>query len=129
VGQAVRGKPLTVFGTGEQSRCFAHVKDVAEAIRRLAEAPAAVGQVVNIGGDREVTINRLAEMVREAAGSQSPITHVPYEEAYGQGFEDMARRVPDLDKLERLIGFRPTTSLEQIIADVVSEQRRLMTGE
>lgn len=123
--QAVRGEPLTVFGSGEQTRCFAHVKDVVEAIRRLADTPAALGQVFNIGSDREVAINRLAEMVREAAGSRSPIVHVPYAEAYGQGFEDMQRRVPDVRKLERTIGFRPTTSLEQIIADVVAEQRRL----
>jgi UDP-glucose 4-epimerase len=124
--QAVRGEPLTVFGSGEQTRCFAHVKDVVEAIRRLAETPAARGQVFNVGSDREVTINRLAAMVREAAGSRSPIVHVPYAEAYVQGFEDMLRRVPNLTKLERAIGFRPTTSLEQIIADVVAEQRQLM---
>jgi UDP-glucose 4-epimerase len=124
--QAVRNEPLTVFGSGEQTRCFAHVKDVVEAIRRLAEAPAAVGQIFNIGSDREVTINRLAAMVREAAGSPSPIVHVPYAEAYGPGFEDMLRRVPNVAKLERTIGFRPTTSLEQIITDVVAEQRRLL---
>jgi UDP-glucose 4-epimerase len=124
--QAVRGEPLTVFGTGEQTRCFAHVKDVVEAIRRLAHAPAARGQVFNVGSDREVTINRLAEMVRGAAGSRSPIVHVPYAEAYMQGFEDMPRRVPDLTKLERAIRFRPTMSLEEAIADVVAEQRQLM---
>lgn len=124
--QAVRGEPLTVFGSGEQTRCFAHVKDVVEAIRRLADTPAARGQVFNVGSEREVTINRLAEMVREAAGSRSPIVHVPYAEAYVQGFEDMLRRVPNLSKLERTIGFRPATSLEQIIADVVAEQRQLM---
>jgi UDP-glucose 4-epimerase len=127
--QAVAGTPLTVFGTGEQSRCFAHVKDVVEAIRRLAEEPAAVGQVVNVGTDREVTINRLAEMVREAAGSTSPIVHVPYEAAYAKGFEDMARRVPDLAKLERLIGCRPSTSLEEIVADVVADQRGRLARE
>jgi UDP-glucose 4-epimerase len=126
--QAVRGEPLTVFGSGEQTRCFAHVKDVVEAIRRLTDTPAALGQVFNVGSDREVTINRLAEMVRAAAGSGSPIVHVPYAEAYGQGFEDMLRRVPNLAKLERTIGFRPTTGLEQIIADVVTEQRRLMVA-
>jgi UDP-glucose 4-epimerase len=124
--QAVRNEPLTVFGSGEQTRCFAHVKDVVEAIRRLAEAPGAVGQIFNIGSDREVTINRLAAMVRAAAGSSSPIVHVPYAEAYGPGFEDMLRRVPNVAKLERTIGFRPTTSLEQIITDVVAEQRRLL---
>ncbi len=127
--QAVRGEPLTVFGTGEQTRCFAHVSDVVHAIQRLIETPAAVGQVFNIGSDREVTINRLAEMVRRAAGSRSPITHTPYAEAYAEGFEDMPRRIPDLDKLRRTIGFRPSTSLEQIIADVVAEQRSLSARE
>jgi UDP-glucose 4-epimerase len=123
--QAVRGDPITVYGTGEQSRCFAHVKDVVTAMVRLLETPAALGQVFNIGSDREVTINRLAEMVRDAAGSHSPITHVPYDEAYALGFEDMQRRVPDVRKLERTIGMRPTTPLETIIADVVAEQRAL----
>jgi UDP-glucose 4-epimerase len=126
--QAVRGEPITVYGTGEQSRCFAHVKDAVEAICRLIATPAAIGQVFNIGSDREVTINRLAELVREAAGSRSPIAHVPYDEAYATGFEDMQRRIPDVRKLERTVGFRPSTSLEQIIADVVAEQRALLAA-
>lgn len=121
--QAVRGDPITVFGTGEQSRCFCHVHDVVEALSHLMVTSAAVGQAFNIGSDREVTINGLAEMVRDAAGSDSPIVHVPYAEAYAEGFEDMQRRVPDIRKLERAIGFRPTRSLEQIITDVVAEQR------
>jgi UDP-glucose 4-epimerase len=126
--QAVRGEPITVFGSGEQSRCFAHVRDVVEAMVRLIQTPAAVGQVFNIGSDREVTINRLAEMVRDAAGSKSPISHTPYDEAYAQGFEDMQRRVPDVRKLERVVGMRPSTPLETIIADVVAEQRTLAGG-
>ncbi len=121
--QAVRGEPITVFGTGEQSRCFAHVRDVVEALWRLIQTPAAVGQVFNIGSDHEVTINRLALMVREAAGSDSPISHIPYNEAYAEGFEDMQRRVPDVHKLEQCVGFRPRTRLERIITDVVAEQR------
>jgi len=104
------------------------VKDAVEAICRLIRTPAAVGQVFNIGSDREVTINRLAEMVREAAGSQSLIAHVPYDEAYATGFEDMQRRVPDVRKLERTVGFRPDTPLEQIIADVVAEQHALLAA-
>jgi UDP-glucose 4-epimerase len=124
--QAVRGEPITVFGTGEQSRCFAHVTDVVQAMVRLMEAPSAVGQVFNIGCDREVTMNRLAEMVRDAAGSRSEIRHVPYAEAYAEGFEDMLRRVPDVRKLERTTGLRLSTPLEQIIADVVAEQRGLL---
>ena len=125
-GAAVRGEPIRVFGTGTQSRCFGHVRDTVEALLRLIETPAAVGQVVNIGTDREVTILRLAEMVRDAAGSDSPIEFVPYSEAYAAGFEDLERRVPDVRKLERLTGFRPSTPLEQIIADVVSDQRARM---
>jgi UDP-glucose 4-epimerase len=123
---AVRGEPIRVYGTGTQSRCFGHVRDTVEALLRLIETPAAVGQVVNIGTDREVTILRLAEMVRDAAGSDSPIEFVPYSEAYAAGFEDLERRVPDVRKLERLTGFRPSTPLEQIIADVVSDQRGRM---
>ena len=121
--QAVRDEPIRVFGTGEQSRCFAHVRDVVDALLRLVDTPAAVGQVVNIGTDREVTILRLAEMVREAAGSSSPIELVPYTEAYPPGFEDLQRRVPDVRRLERLTGMRPATSLEEIVADVVADQR------
>ena len=124
-GQAVRGEPITVYGSGEQSRCFAHVKDVVTALIKLIDTPTAVGQVYNIGSDREVTINKLAEMVRDAAGSRSEIHHVPYSEAYAEGFEDMQRRIPDVRKLERTIGMRPATTLEQIIADVVAEQKAL----
>ena len=124
-GQAVRGEPITVYGSGEQSRCFAHVKDVVAALIKLIGTPQAVGQVYNIGSDREVTINKLAEMVRSAAGSKSEIRHVPYAEAYAEGFEDMQRRIPDVRKLERTIGMRPGTPLEAIIADVVAEQRAL----
>jgi UDP-glucose 4-epimerase len=119
--QALEGKPITVYGTGEQSRCFGHVKDAVEAVARLIRTPSAYGQVFNIGGNEEVTINQLAEQVRAAAGSNSPIVHVPYEQAYAEGFEDMLRRVPDVTKLERTIGFKPGTSLEKIIADVVSD--------
>ena len=121
--QAIEGKPITVYGSGEQSRCFGHVRDVVEALIGLIESQSAVGQVFNIGTDREVTIMRLAEMVRDAAGSSSEIVLVPYEEAYAEGFEDMQRRVPDCSKLERTVGFKPSTPLEEIIADVVADQR------
>lgn len=127
-GQAVRGEPMTVFGTGEQSRCFGHVRDVVEAVLRLIATPAAYGKVFNIGNDKEVTINRLAELIRHATGSRSEIVHVPYDEAYTEGFEDMQRRVPDVRKLERLTGFRPRIGLEQIIADVVADQRALLAA-
>jgi len=121
--QALAGEPITVYGTGTQSRCFGHVQDAVEALLRLLGTPASIGGVFNIGSDEEVTILRLAEMVRDAAGSRSEIKLVPYAEAYAEGFEDMQRRVPDLAKLERTIGFRPRTPLSTIIADVVADQR------
>ncbi len=121
--QALAGEPITVYGTGEQSRCFGHVQDAVEAVIRLLGTPEAVGQVFNIGADEEVTITRLAELVRDAAGSRSEIVHVPYAEAYAEGFEDMLRRVPNVEKLERTIGFRPRTPLKQTIADVVAHLR------
>jgi UDP-glucose 4-epimerase len=121
--QALRGEAITVFGTGEQTRCFAHVGDVVEAIVRLISTPAACGDVFNVGTDREVCMNDLAHLVRDAASSSSDIVHVPYARAYAEGFEDMARRVPDLGKLERAIGYKPTTTLETIIADVLDDLR------
>jgi len=119
VRQALRGEPLTIHETGEQRRCFSYVGDVVEALVRLAQTPAAVGEVVNIGNDREVTINELAALVREITGSPSRVEHVPYDQAYGPGFEDMERRVPCLEKLESLVHYRPTTSLEAIVRRVV----------
>lgn len=121
--QAVAGIPITVYGTGDQSRCFGHVQDAVEAMLRLLGEPSAVGGVFNIGSDEEVSIRRLAELVRIAANSESEIRLVPYAEAYAEGFEDMMRRVPDCRKLERTIGFRPRTSLTRIIEDVVADQR------
>jgi len=121
--QALRGQPITVYGTGEQSRCFGHVRDAVEAVVRLLRTPAASGQVVNVGNDEEVTIEELARRVRDAAGSASPIVKIPYGEAYAEGFEDMKRRVPDLRRLEALTGFRPRTPLSAIIQDVLADQR------
>jgi nucleoside-diphosphate-sugar epimerase len=127
--QALRGEPITVYGSGQQSRCFAHVRDVVEALLRLLTTPAGVGEVFNIGSTEEVTILELAKRVREAARSSSPIVLVPYEQAYTEGFEDMPRRVPDVRKLERFTGYRPMTQLAQIIADVVADQRGRITEE
>lgn len=121
--QAIVGEPITVYGTGEQSRCFIHVRDTVEALVRLLGSDGARGEVFNVGSDREVTINRLAEMVRDQVGSASPIVHVAYEDAYAEGFEDMMRRVPDVSKLERTTGFRRSASLEDIVADVIADQR------
>ena len=121
--QAVAGEPITVYGSGQQSRCFCHVHDAVRALEAFITGPPRAGEVYNVGSDREVTINELAEMVRKEAGSSSEIRHIPYEEAYAEGFEDMQRRVPDVTKLEAALGFRPDTPLEQIVADVVAEKR------
>jgi UDP-glucose 4-epimerase len=121
--QAIRGEPITVYGSGEQSRCFGHVQDAVEAVIRLLGTREAVGEVFNIGAAEEVTILELAERVRAAANSSSEISFVPYSEAYAEGFEDMQRRVPDVTKLQRVIGFSPMTPLSQIIEDVVADQR------
>jgi UDP-glucose 4-epimerase len=121
--QAIAGEPITVYGSGSQQRCFGHVQDAVEAVLRLIASPQAIGQVFNVGNDEEVTILRLAERVREAAGSSSEIRLIPYNEAYPEGFEDMMRRVPDVQKLEKAIGFRPRTPLDRIISDVVTDVR------
>lgn len=121
--QALRDDPITVYGTGDQSRCFGHVKDAVEALLRLMETPAALGQVFNVGSTNEISIGALAEAVKSAAGSGSDIVRIPYSEAYAAGFEDMMRRVPDVSKLELVTGFRPRTSLDVIIQDVVEDQR------
>lgn len=126
VTSALTGQPLTVFGSGDQSRCFAHVTDVVESIMRLLNTRSAVGQVFNIGNDSEITIADLAHKVREMVGSESEIRTIPYDEAYPFGFEDMLRRVPDVRKLERFTGFRPRTSLETIISDLIAEKRRAL---
>ena len=127
--QALRGEPITVYGTGDQSRCFGHVQDSVEGVLRLIDTPAAVNEVFNIGSTEETTIRRLAEQVRDEAGSQSPIVTVPYSEAYAAGFEDMLRRVPDVTKLERATGFRPRTPLSGIIRDVVADQRARLSEQ
>jgi UDP-glucose 4-epimerase len=126
--QALRNEPITVYGSGDQSRCFGHVKDAVEGLLRLMATDAAVGEVFNVGSTQEVSIRALAEQVRDAAGSQSEIVLVPYGEAYAAGFEDMMRRVPDVTKLERVTGFRPSTSLDVIIRDVVEDQRARLPG-
>jgi UDP-glucose 4-epimerase len=120
VSQALDGLPLTVFGTGKQSRCFGYVGDVVEAIVKLMGTDHAVGQVVNIGNDEEISIEDLASLVKARTGSVSPIHFIPYDQAYEPGFEDMARRVPSLDKLIRLTDFRPTTPLPAIIDKVAA---------
>ncbi len=126
VRQALRGQDITVFGDGEQSRCFAHVEDVAAALIRLIRTPAAMGNVVNIGNDKEITIMDLALKVKELTGSPSKIVKVPYEQAYGEGFDDMRRRVPCLDKARRLIGYAPSRTLDDVLVDVIDFERKKM---
>ncbi len=123
IESALKGAPLQVHGSGEQSRCFGHVFDVVEALVRLMDTPAAVGQVFNIGTSEEVTIRALAQQVIAQTGSSSKIELVPYESVYPVGFEDMNRRLPDVSKLENMIGFKPERSLSQIIADIIEEKR------
>jgi UDP-glucose 4-epimerase len=120
VTQALEGQPLTVFGTGKQSRCFGYVGDAVKAILKLVDTDRAVGEVINIGNDHETTIEELAALVKQRTSSASPVHYVPYDQAYEPGFEDMARRVPSLEKLIRLIDFRPTTSLSVIIDKVIA---------
>jgi UDP-glucose 4-epimerase len=123
VQAALAGEPLRVYGDGLQRRCFAHVLDIVEGLVRLMDRKEAIGQVVNLGNDEEVTIADLAARIKQYTKSSSEIHHVPYEKAYGPGFEDMARRVPCLEKAERLIGYRATRNLDRIIADVVASFR------
>jgi UDP-glucose 4-epimerase len=124
VRQALEGSPITVYGTGQQSRCFCDVRDAVEALLRLAETDRAIGEVVNVGNDHEITMEDLAHQVKQQTDSSSPIEFIPYDQAYEPGFEDMFRRVPCLDKLQRLTGFRPTTTLPEIIGRVTEYQNR-----
>ncbi|OGX10311.1 MAG: nucleoside-diphosphate sugar epimerase, partial [Omnitrophica WOR_2 bacterium GWA2_37_7] len=122
VEQALNNKPITVYGTGKQSRCFIHVKDVVSALIKLTEEPHSVGEVFNIGSQHEITIEQLAKEITKITKSKSQIEHIPYEKAYEEGFEDMQRRIPDTTKLNKLIGFKPTYTLAQIIQDIVKYQ-------
>jgi UDP-glucose 4-epimerase len=124
VRQALAGEPITVFGDGQQSRSFTHVADVVEALIKLVNEPKAIGQVINIGNTQEVTIQRLAERIRDLTGSQSIIKLIPYELAYESGFEDMPRRVPDLSKIEGLIGYETKNTLDDILVQVIDYFRQ-----
>jgi UDP-glucose 4-epimerase len=123
INAALEGRPLQVHGDGTQSRCFLHVADVVSVLARLIEHPRAVGEVFNVGSQEEITILELARRVIRLTDSSSPITCIPYEQAYEEGFEDMPRRVPDISKLASLIGFRPTMTLDEIILSVVAWMR------
>ncbi|MEJ5347113.1 MAG: GDP-mannose 4,6-dehydratase [Desulfosoma sp.] len=120
VQKALLNKPIIVYGDGSQSRSFTHVSDVVEALVRLMAEPRAVGQVVNVGNPQEITIRELAELVKEMTGSRSEIEYIPYDRAYGPGFEDMRRRCPDITKLKELTGFTPQVDLRGIIQSVIA---------
>ena len=123
VRQALQGKPLTVFGDGTQTRCFTHVSDVVDALWKIMNCREARGQVINIGNNQEISIMQLAERIVKLTGTSSKIELIPYSQAYGEGFEDMQRRVPCLDKANRLIGYKPTRSLDDILKDVIAWEK------
>jgi UDP-glucose 4-epimerase len=123
VRQALAGVPITVFGDGTQSRSFTYVGDVVRAMVALINEPRAVGQVFNIGNGKEITIAALAEKIKAMTGSSSPIVTIPYDQAYEAGFEDMPRRVPDIQKIRALIGYEPTVELDEILTRVIASLR------
>ncbi len=119
ISQALKNEAITVYGTGRQSRCFLHVKDAVSALTRMMDEPKAIGEVFNIGSQEEITIQQLAEEIIKSTKSSSKIEYIPYDKAYEEGFEDMQRRVPDTTKINKLIGFKPTCALREIIEDIV----------
>lgn len=120
VQSALANEPIKVFGDGEQSRCFTYVGDAIRAITQLMDTPEAKGQVFNIGSNHEITINQLAQRVRELANSTSKIEHIPYEKTYGPGFEDMRRRTPDISKLQKAINYKPGHNTDDILREVIA---------
>ena len=120
VSAALKNEPLTVYGTGSQSRCFCHVKDAVAGVLAVIDSNATLGEVFNIGNDEEITIEDLAHEVIELTGSTSPIEKVLYETAYAPGFEDMQRRIPDIGKIKRVVGWAPKLSLDSIITDIAN---------
>ena len=123
VSQALRGEPITVYGSGEQSRCFTHVFDIVEGLAAMVRHDCTIGETYNLGNTYEISINQLAQMVRAATGSNSPVVHVPYEEAYAPGFEDMQRRQPNIAKAQAAFNFQPRRNLRTILADIISDMR------
>lgn len=123
VKQALAGRPITVYGDGNQTRCFGYVGDVVGALIKLMDHPDSIGQVFNIGSTEEISIAQLAEKVKQLTGSNSEIVYVPYDEAYEEGFEDMPRRVPDTSKINNLVGFKPDMTLDGILESVIDFHR------
>ena len=129
VRQALTGAPITVYGDGTQTRSFTYVGDVVEGLVRLVNEPSAIGEVFNIGNTEEISILALAERIRTMTGSQSPIVLIPYDQAYDAGFEDMPRRVPSLQKIHALVGYRPTVNLDEILSRVIEHTRATIGAE
>jgi len=123
IEQALSGEPLTVYGDGEQVRSFAWVGDVVKALIGLMEHPDAVGEIFNVGNDEPITINELAYKIKEKTHSSSDIIHIPYERAFGRGFEDIRYRVPDLSKIRHLIGYNPSLNIDQILDSIIKYYR------
>ncbi len=123
VKQALLKHSITVYGDGQQSRCFAHVKDIVGGIIKLSHQPDAIGKVFNIGNTEEITIENLAKLVKTITKSHSKIVHIPYDEAYEEGFEDMRRRVPDISRIQKLTGYKPTYDVKEIVKSVVEFYR------
>jgi UDP-glucose 4-epimerase len=124
VKSALSNEPLTIFGNGNQTRCFAHVYDVVDAVMALAFAENSVGKVINIGNDFEISISDLAQKIIDETGSKSEIVYIPYADAYGDGFEDMERRVPNIELINELVGWKPTRDLSTIITDISKDMKR-----
>ena len=129
VRQALTGAPITVFGDGQQRRAFGYVGDVVGALLKLVQEPQAVGQVFNIGNTEEISILDLAHRIKALTDSASDIVLVPYDEAYEAGFEDMPRRVPDLTKIQRIVGYAPTVGLDEILGLVITHMREALTPQ
>lgn len=123
VGQALRNEPITVYGNGTQTRCFTYVEDVVRGVIALIDEPKAVGEIFNIGSSGEISMNDLAARVKALTGSSSPIRHIPYDQAYQEGFEDMERRVPDISKVGKLVGYKNTCDLDTILEKVIGYER------
>jgi UDP-glucose 4-epimerase len=121
---ALNDEPITIFGDGNQTRCFAHVYDVIDAVIAIAFSKNTVGKVINIGNNFEISINNLAKKIIRETDSKSEIIYVPYAEAYGDGFEDMERRVPNIDLINQLVGWTPTRDLSLMISDISAEMQR-----
>jgi UDP-glucose 4-epimerase len=119
IKQALADEPITVYGDGKQSRCFTHIKDVTTALLQMTNRDDLIGEIINIGNDFEITIEKLAQKVKLMANSKSRIEYLPYEYAYEEGFEDMRRRIPSLSKIKRLIGYEPVYGIDDIIADTL----------